>query len=236
MTTLNAVARRGFSLVELLTVIAVIGVLIALIIPTVGGIQANARKTQAKSNLRQIAIAYSQYANGGNRPRSINAATIYDWTRVLAQNVDFNQPDIYILGEDPLVEQAGDRVYPQVIATPPADGTGQWTVHPDFQGFPLSFAVANKLSSQASAASTPVAWTRGLSTSGTWNDLESANPGVYGNDGGHIAFLSGTVEFFSDVSAEGGQLIHYTSKNPTGSIKESLNPGAEGLDSNGKTF
>lgn len=226
--------RHGFTLIELLTVIAVIGILAAIIIPTIGSIQDNARKSAAASNLRQIAIAYASYSSGsGARPRSIGAENIYEWARVLAQAGNFNDPAIYILGEDPLVEQA-NRNFPRVVASP--SGTGDWAIDSDFQGFPLSFAVASRLSSQAPASTTPIAWTRGLQTSGQWAALDASSPGVYGADGGHIAFLDGHVTFYQNLSDEGGQLVHYTTKRPTANIQEALSPNALGLDSNGTAF
>lgn len=53
----------AFTLIELLTVIAIIGILAAIIIPTVGKVRMTARKAQTTSNLRQIGIAIIQYAN-----------------------------------------------------------------------------------------------------------------------------------------------------------------------------
>jgi prepilin-type N-terminal cleavage/methylation domain-containing protein/prepilin-type processing-associated H-X9-DG protein len=54
--------RRAFTLIELLTVIAIIGILAAILIPTVGKVRATARMTKCASNLRQIAIGNRLYA------------------------------------------------------------------------------------------------------------------------------------------------------------------------------
>lgn len=48
---------RAFTLIELLTVIAIIGILAAIIIPTVGAVRNSARSANCTSNLRQIASA-----------------------------------------------------------------------------------------------------------------------------------------------------------------------------------
>jgi len=73
-------SRKGFTLVELLTVIAIIGILAAIIIPVVGNVRSSARTAQGVSNLRQIAIATLAFSgeNKGRLPEAnANAANGY---------------------------------------------------------------------------------------------------------------------------------------------------------------
>lgn len=53
--------RSGFTLVELLTVIGIIGVLVGLLLPAIQRARESSRSTQCKSNLRQIGLAMTQY-------------------------------------------------------------------------------------------------------------------------------------------------------------------------------
>ncbi len=54
--------RKGFSLVELLVVISVIGLLMAVLLPALGSARAGARGMVCRSNLRQLCLANAGYA------------------------------------------------------------------------------------------------------------------------------------------------------------------------------
>lgn len=55
--------RNAFTLIELLTVIAIIGILAAIIIPTVGKVKRTAKKAQCVSRMRQWGSAIALQAN-----------------------------------------------------------------------------------------------------------------------------------------------------------------------------
>jgi prepilin-type N-terminal cleavage/methylation domain-containing protein/prepilin-type processing-associated H-X9-DG protein len=69
---------KGFTLVELLIVIAIIGVLVSLLLPAVNAARASARKMMCTNNLKQIGLAIHNYQSANQQLPTIEL----DWDRV----------------------------------------------------------------------------------------------------------------------------------------------------------
>jgi prepilin-type N-terminal cleavage/methylation domain-containing protein/prepilin-type processing-associated H-X9-DG protein len=60
-------ARRGFTLVELLVVVAIVGALVALLLPAIQAAREASRSSSCRNNLRQIATAVQLYHDANRR-------------------------------------------------------------------------------------------------------------------------------------------------------------------------
>jgi prepilin-type N-terminal cleavage/methylation domain-containing protein len=118
--------RRAFTLIELLIVIAIIGILMALLFPAVGGAMEAAKRAKAKNDLVQIAVAVKAYLTEyGKLPILSSVASAGEHTAWFQGDSTGDKKNSMIIrvlaGED------ADGLNPRKIVfleTRPAKGTG----------------------------------------------------------------------------------------------------------------
>lgn len=197
-------STSAFTLIELLTVIAIIGILAAIIIPTVGAVREKAQRSVDGNNLREIIKAATIYAGDNNdqlpNPRTIPATTLTNpngallWPGILARNNILVDPTFYFSKSDQFFV-----AYPTSIinTTDATKRTIDTSMNSAGKSMAWEFAAGVKMSS---GAATPVAWTRGLQTNGTW----SLTSGTYKDVGGYVGFLGGNVGFYANAGTGTG--------------------------------
>lgn len=66
--------RSGFTLIEIILVVVIIGILAGIAIPRIGGKTEKAKYSQAKSNINALSLAVSEYEmTNGEYPPSLDA-------------------------------------------------------------------------------------------------------------------------------------------------------------------
>ena len=223
----------GFSLIELLTVIAIIGILAAIIIPTVGKVRETAQRTVDSNNLREIGKAAAIYATDNrdtlpnptqaNRPIA-NGTAYLQWFGQLAQYANLNDPNTFISKIDSAVDQASVAAVLTVL------DPGQTTPSLNSSFIALGTTSFNVVAGLRlnDPSTPPVAYTRGLNATGTWNGTATdgtADRGVYNETGGHIVFLGGNVQFYASIDSS---LVANTGRATSNLLQALPRPGGSG--------
>ena len=222
----------AFTLIELLTVIAIIGILAGILIPAVGAVRQKASQAKSSSNMRQIALAYNNFSTSGGRTRVIGdgtystntptvAADMNDWALVLAQGAGLVDAAIYLIDGDPA--HASVPELPKLVGSRQSDGSfepnADWNSSDEEI---IGYAGVVGMSANANGSTTPLIWTKGLQTSGFWDP--AVNP--WGANGGHIAFMDGHIEFHENL-AEPKQLVGNSAAANAGNTTENINDAVE---------
>ncbi|MEY3000528.1 MAG: hypothetical protein RL648_742 [Verrucomicrobiota bacterium] len=222
--------NAGFSVVELLVVLGVMSLVMGMVIPAVGMVREKAQRMATGHKLRQVALAVATYQ--ATTGRALSGSDLAGWLEELARESGALPAELFLFEEDPLMAARG-QLPPTLLER---GSNGRWSVVSDFAAWPVGVAVVSGVGPGCDPARTPILWTRGLEANGRWRAFGQDRAGIYGDAGGFVAFLDGHVEYYRDLSENGGQLIQFQSGQRTGKIVEALPPGAKVFDYRGGVF
>lgn len=114
--------RSAFTLIELLSAIAVLAILGAILIPAIGNVRQSAKETQGLSNLRQIGLAAVLYGNehNGKLPsqREARANGENHWSMIMEAYTGTSEGQRSAIFVDPSSSVSPEYNAPQFILNP----------------------------------------------------------------------------------------------------------------------
>jgi len=133
MRRTQSIARKGFTLVEILIVVIILGILAAIVIPQFTNASTEARQSSMTSQLQTIRSAVELYklehATDGYPTSDGSTAGAWDWTKLTGKtNPDHTGTTTGTPTKGPYLQQApinplNSSSDVQVVATDPAVGT-----------------------------------------------------------------------------------------------------------------
>lgn len=102
--------RAGFTLIELLVVIAIIGILAGLLLPSLGRSMRQAKRVQCVNNLRQVGIAFQQFADLNQNRYPMRSPGFQSSTNAMTDRIDF-----FVLSAQPFQAVARELALPRLL-------------------------------------------------------------------------------------------------------------------------
>ena len=218
MLKTNRRSTAAFTLIELLTVIAIIGILAGIVIPATGTVLKNAKKAADSANLRQIGQSSLIYAtsnkdqlpsnslgtgaNFGSNVTGGSAATVKLVAAALAASGGLESGKMWVSKADDTTSKENENANVGNVLN-----VAKTDLAAGFSACNSAFGYVVGLNTNYSP-NTPIAYTRGIASSsdGKWSESN----GTYKADGGYVVFIGGNVAQYKNLgtAAASGELIN----------------------------
>ena len=216
--------RRGFTLIELFVVIAIVAILIAFLLPSVRMPREAARRSQCKNNMKQIALALHTYHDvHGSFPPVFTVGTdgkpLHSWRTLILPYLEeqalYDKIDLSKPWDDPANKIAFDSVIPSYLCPsatcPPNHSVYLAVATPDGCFAPGTYRRLSEITDGTSNTlllieidtDRSVPWMQPIDADESL--VMSMRPeGKLSHEGGiHVGLVDGSVRFLSaDTSAE----------------------------------
>ena len=210
--------RGGVTLLELLVVLVIIGVLVALLLPSVRLGGGAARRSQCKNNLKQIGLALHNYADAfGTLPPAYtvdaDGKPLHSWRTLILPYIDqktlYESIDLIKAWDDPANAAARDTFVP-VYACPVSDLPDGLTTYLALTGpdevftaagrpFPVAISGAGGTVAVVEVSGAgAVHWMEPRDTDSQAYEKMLAAPGLPHGPGAEVLLLDGSVQYISD--------------------------------------
>ena len=227
------VRRKAFTLVEIIFVIAIVGVLVSILLPGFSKMKREAKKLQDVSNLKKIAEAWKSYSEKFG-PIPVRSDSGFEFVHHLSGGSYFegwkgedhcflNDPNVYLSSGDTYCSKLREGV-----AAISAKEGGNVHAHMECylrfkndlgtsdSSLPLSYCTISGLYASVPPTTTPIGFTRGLMTNGKWH----SKYGLYGSEGGYVVFADGHVRWFDGKRA--ARFLKWDQSGYTSDIREAV--------------
>lgn len=188
---------RGFTLVELVVVVSILGLLMSLVVPSISGALDRSRRSSAQNSLKQVAAAYIMYRGSYGDLTEARVPSIPDWALLMAREGYLNDPNAYVFSFDSKARSINTVKKDTIVQGDGSTYSQCWGEVPPVDANAFSINIVLGINDSCNASTTPIAFTRGLQEDGTWS-----SDGVFGKKGGYIAFLDGHVKWYSKVTGK----------------------------------
>ncbi|MDR1590579.1 MAG: prepilin-type N-terminal cleavage/methylation domain-containing protein [Puniceicoccales bacterium] len=223
---------ESFTLVEIVFTIAIIGILLAILLPAMSAIKLSAQKVKDQSNLQKIAEAWRECVinrgwvidgkePGGEQRISVFADQLGGRGKTSASDIVLNDPYVYVSPGDKYAskivrESVSQFVDGEVTWTGLCSGEGIVTNFMIYDGYILSYCLVMNLPAYAPLNTTPFGFTRGLREDGKWDE----KAGLYGSKGGYVVFCDGHISWFD--GSKPAKFLKWNGQGYTNDIREAV--------------